>query len=105
MVIENNINPEQARQQLIAAFPAKVARKRAKAIVINNTAGAVPEIAANTRTTPGIIYHARLHLRRLQRGDHGPDSRHVSEHGTHRLGFYSWLTRRNQTDSGVMTTI
>jgi nitrogenase molybdenum-iron protein alpha chain len=55
MVSDAKINPEEVKQQLVAAFPAKVARKRTKAIVINAGQEEVPEIAANTRTVPGLI--------------------------------------------------
>ncbi len=52
---EQVINPNQVKEELIAAFPAKVARKRSRAIVVNTGEPAAPEIAANTRTVPGII--------------------------------------------------
>ena len=52
-----DINAEEVKKELLEKYPTKVARKRAKQIVINrvNPDGAVPEIQSNVRTTPGLI--------------------------------------------------
>ena len=51
------IDPEKVREELLKKYPAKVARKRAKQIIINKVdAGEqVPEVLANARTVPGIL--------------------------------------------------
>ena len=45
------------KQAILKKYPAKVARKRAKQIIVNNPddGNQVPEIMANTRTIPGIL--------------------------------------------------
>jgi len=47
-------NPHTTKSELLKAYPAKTARKRADQIVVNEhrAGGAVPEIRANVRTTP-----------------------------------------------------
>ena len=47
----------EVKQELLAAYPSKLARKRDKQIILNQVAAQdeVPEIQANTRTAPGII--------------------------------------------------
>ena len=47
-------DPSQVREELIQKYPAKVAKKRAKSIVINDPE-IIPEVQANVRTVPGII--------------------------------------------------
>ncbi|MFZ3253871.1 MAG: hypothetical protein WA133_06290, partial [Syntrophales bacterium] len=48
--------PAEVKAELLAKYPAKVARKRAKQIMINEALeNTTPEITANVRTTPGII--------------------------------------------------
>src|SRR5208337_908450 len=51
------IDPNVVKQELLARYPTKVARKRAKQIVINKVSDdqSVPEIGSNTRAVPGII--------------------------------------------------
>ncbi len=52
------IDPNAVKRELLEKYPTKVARKRAKQIVINKVEGEdleVPEIGANARTIPGII--------------------------------------------------
>ena len=53
---ELNISVE-VKKELLDKYPAKVARKRAKQIVINKVGedSEVPEIQSNVRTIPGII--------------------------------------------------
>ncbi len=52
-----DINAEEVKKELISKYPTKVARKRAKQIVVNEVGpdSCVPEIASNVRTIPGII--------------------------------------------------
>ena len=49
--------PSDIKEELLAKYPPKVARKRAKQIMINEAteSEAPPEILANVRTIPGII--------------------------------------------------
>src|SRR5208337_2038643 len=91
------IDPNAVKKELIAAYPTKVARKRAKQIVINKE-GEVPEIAANTRAIPGIITQRGCAYAGCKGVVLGPTRDFVNlTHGPIGCGFYSWLTRRNQT--------
>jgi nitrogenase molybdenum-iron protein alpha chain len=93
----DTIDPNAVKKQLIAAYPTKVARKRAKQIVINKE-GEVPEIAANTRAIPGIITQRGCAYAGCKGVVLGPTRDFVNlTHGPIGCGFYSWLTRRNQT--------
>ena len=93
----NAIDPDAVRKELIAAYPTKVARKRAKQIVINKE-GEAPEIAANTRAIPGIITQRGCAYAGCKGVVLGPTRDFVNlTHGPIGCGFYSWLTRRNQT--------
>ena len=88
------------KQELLRKVPTKVARKRAKQIVINQVAedGAAPEIGANTRTIPGIITQRGCTYAGCKGVILGPTRDIVNiTHGPIGCGFYSWLTRRNQT--------
>ena len=49
-------DPADVKAELLKKYPPKVARKRAKQIMINEALeNDTPEITANVRTTPGII--------------------------------------------------
>ena len=52
-----DIQAEEVKKELLGKYPTKVARKRAKQIVVNQDEPdrPVPEIQANVRTIPGII--------------------------------------------------
>ena len=93
-------DPSRVREELLAKYPPKVARKRAGQIVVNDVGpdGAVPEIKANTRTTPGIITQRGCTYAGCKGVVLGPTRDIVNiTHGPIGCGFYSWLTRRNQT--------
>jgi nitrogenase molybdenum-iron protein alpha chain len=94
------IKPEEAAQELIADYPAKVARKRSKQIVINEVGleEQVPEVMANVRTIPGIITMRGCSYAGCKGVVLGP-TRDILQitHGPIGCGFYSWATRRNQT--------
>jgi nitrogenase molybdenum-iron protein alpha chain len=95
-----DIDPEEVKQELLAKYPVKVARKRAKQIVINKIGecGEVPEIASNARTIPGIITQRGCTYAGCKGVVLGPTRDIVNiTHGPIGCGFYSWLTRRNQT--------
>ncbi len=49
-------DPHNIKEKLLEKYPPKVARKRAKQIMINEALqNTTPEIVANVRTIPGII--------------------------------------------------
>ena len=95
------LDPEKVKLELIAKYPTKVARKRAKQIVINKVGetGDVPEIQSNVRTTPGLIGQRGCCYAGCKGVVLGPTRDIVNiTHGPIGCGYYSWLTRRNQTD-------
>ena len=95
-----NIDPNEVKQKLLTGAPTKVARKRAKQIIVNKVAEGqeVPEIGANTRTIPGIITQRGCAYAGCKGVILGPTRDIVNiTHGPIGCGFYSWLTRRNQT--------
>jgi nitrogenase molybdenum-iron protein alpha chain len=96
---ETRPNPEDFKEEILQKYPAKVARKRAKQFVLNEkTDDGVPEIAANVRTTPGIITQRGCTYAGCKGVVLGPTRDIVNiTHGPIGCGVYSWLTRRNQT--------
>lgn len=95
-----DIDAEAVKKELLEKYPTKVARKRAKQIVINeiDPEGAVPEIQSNVRTTPGLIGQRGCTYAGCKGVVLGPTRDIVNiTHGPIGCGFYSWLTRRNQT--------
>jgi nitrogenase molybdenum-iron protein alpha chain len=88
------------RNEVISKYPAKLAKKRGKQIVINRVddGDKVPEVLANTRTTPGIMTMRGCSYAGCKGVVLGP-TRDILQitHGPIGCGFYSWLTRRNQT--------
>ena len=100
MSIDSSINPAEVRQELIKSYPPKVARKRSQQILVNEVGDeqVVPEILANVRTTPGIITQRGCTYAGCKGVVLGPTRDIVNiTHGPIGCGFYSWLTRRNQT--------
>lgn len=98
---EEIISPGEAKKELLADYPVKVARKRAKQIVVNTKGedGRVPEISSNVRTTPGIITQRGCCYAGCKGVVLGPTRDIINiTHGPVGCGFYSWLTRRNQTN-------
>jgi nitrogenase molybdenum-iron protein alpha chain len=99
---ENTMGPDahKIKDELLAAYPTKVARKRAEQIVVNEhrADGSVPEIKANVRTAPGAITQRGCAYAGCKGVVIGPTRDILSiTHGPIGCGFYSWLTRRNQT--------
>ena len=95
-----DLNAEEMKKELLSKYPTKVARKRAKQIVVNQVApdSCVPEIASNIRTIPGIITQRGCTYAGCKGVVLGPTRDIVNiTHGPIGCGFYSWLTRRNQT--------
>ncbi|HCL57246.1 MAG TPA: nitrogenase molybdenum-iron protein alpha chain, partial [Spirochaetia bacterium] len=95
----SGINPIESKEELIKIYPAKVARKRAKHITVyDREEGDPPEIEANVRTVPGIITQRGCSYAGCKGVVLGPTRDIVNiTHGPIGCGFYSWLTRRNQT--------
>ncbi len=98
---DSGTDPQAVKQDLLSPYPVKVERKRAKQILVNTLTadGTVPEIQANVRTTPGIITQRGCTYAGCKGVVLGPTRDIINiTHGPVGCGFYSWLTRRNQTD-------
>ncbi|WP_319776922.1 nitrogenase molybdenum-iron protein alpha chain [Maridesulfovibrio sp.] len=96
-------DPADIKEELLKKYPPKVARKRAKQIMINEATESEtpPEIVANVRTIPGIITMRGCTYAGCKGVIMGPTRDIVNiTHGPIGCGFYSWLTRRNQTSAG-----
>jgi len=95
-----DINAEAVKQELLEQYPTKVARKRIKQIVVNQVEPdlTVPEIQSNVRTVPGLISQRGCTYAGCKGVVLGPTRDILNlTHGPIGCGFYSWLTRRNQT--------
>jgi nitrogenase molybdenum-iron protein alpha chain len=96
----SNISAESIKESILKRYPAKVARKRGKQIIVNRVENGdqVPEIMANSRTIPGILTMRGCAYAGCKGVVLGP-TRDILQitHGPIGCGFYSWLTRRNQT--------
>jgi nitrogenase molybdenum-iron protein alpha chain len=89
--------PDEVKHLLLKDLPPKVARKRAASMLVNDPA-APPEIQANVRTIPGIITQRGCTYAGCKGVVLGPTRDILNlTHGPIGCGFYSWLTRRNQT--------
>jgi len=106
LAADEPVNAETIREDLLQVYPKKARRKREKQIIVNRKtpedgATVVPEIAANSRTLPGIITQRGCSYAGCKGVILGPTRDIVNiTHGPIGCGFYSWLTRRNQTDAG-----
>jgi nitrogenase molybdenum-iron protein alpha chain len=91
---------EEFKEEVLEKYPPKIAKKRSKQIIINKVENTdeVPVIQANTRTIPGIITMRGCAYAGCKGVVLGP-TRDILQitHGPIGCGFYSWLTRRNQT--------
>lgn len=94
--------PADVKAALLEKYPPKVARKRAKQIMINEARqNETPELTANVRTIPGIITMRGCTYAGCKGVIMGPTRDIVNlVHGPIGCSFYAWLTRRNQTDAG-----
>jgi nitrogenase molybdenum-iron protein alpha chain len=91
---------DQVKDELVQGYPTKVARKRAKQVLVNrlNADGLPQEMQSNVRTVPGIITQRGCTYAGCKGVVLGPTRDIVNiTHGPIGCGFYSWLTRRNQT--------
>jgi nitrogenase molybdenum-iron protein alpha chain len=95
-----NETMEEVKREILSDYPTKLARRREKQIVVNakNENGSPPEILANTRTLPGVITQRGCTYAGCKGVVVGP-TRDILQitHGPIGCGFYSWLTRRNQS--------
>ena len=90
-------DPAAMLADMLKSYPPKVARKRSKSMVVNDPE-VIPEIQANVRTIPGIITQRGCCYAGCKGVVLGPTRDIVNiTHGPIGCGFYSWLTRRNQT--------
>ncbi len=92
------------REEMLKAYPPKTRKKRAKQIMAN-VPDAPPEIAANTRTVPGIMTQRGCTYAGCRGVVMGPiyDLLQIT-HGPIGCGFYAWMSRRNLAkpkDGGV----
>jgi nitrogenase molybdenum-iron protein alpha chain len=95
-----SISAEEVRAEILKAYPTKVARKRATQFLVNekDPETVVGQIAANVRTIPGIISQRGCTYAGCKGVVLGPTRDIINiTHGPIGCGFYSWLTRRNQT--------
>jgi nitrogenase molybdenum-iron protein alpha chain len=85
------------KELILKKYPPKIAKKREKSIVANDPALAKP-IQANVRTVPGIITQRGCTYAGCKGVVLGPTRDIINiTHGPIGCGYYSWLTRRNQT--------
>lgn len=94
------IDPRKIKDELVEIYPKKLAKKRAEQIVVteHRADSTVPEIKANVRSSPGIITQRGCTYAGCKGVVIGPSRDILSiTHGPIGCGFYSWLTRRNQT--------
>ncbi|MFZ5587126.1 MAG: nitrogenase molybdenum-iron protein alpha chain [Thermodesulfobacteriota bacterium] len=96
-------NPAEVKEEMLRKYPPKTGRKRAKQVLIAEAlAEGAPEIMANVRTIPGIITMRGCTYAGCKGVIMGPTRDIVNiTHGPIGCGFYSWLTRRNQTDASA----
>ncbi|MDR2674654.1 MAG: nitrogenase molybdenum-iron protein alpha chain [Opitutaceae bacterium] len=89
------IDPAAAREEMLKIYPDKTKKKRAKQFLLNDPENP-PQIAANTRTIPGIITQRGCTYAGCRGVVIGPmhDVLHIT-HGPIGCSFYSWQTRRN----------
>jgi len=93
-------NVETVKGDILEKYPTKVARKRNKSIVINEPEEEL-QIQSNVRTVPGIITQRGCCYAGCKGVVLGPTRDIINlTHGPIGCGFYSWLTRRNQTRPG-----
>jgi nitrogenase molybdenum-iron protein alpha chain len=99
-MIEQRPDAETAKQELVSLYPAKLAKKRATQVVVNDVpeSGIVPEILVNSRTAPGIISQRGCTYAGCKGVIMGPTRDIINiVHGPIGCSFYAWLTRRNMT--------
>jgi nitrogenase molybdenum-iron protein alpha chain len=88
-------DPEAVREEMLKIYPPKTRKKRSKQILLNEPE-APPEIAANSRTIPGIITQRGCTYAGCRGVVMGPiyDLLQITR-GPIGCGYYAWMTRRN----------
>jgi nitrogenase molybdenum-iron protein alpha chain len=101
---EQPVTADTIREEMLKVYPKKTKRKREKQVVVNEKqvtdegTPLLPVVAANTRTAPGIITQRGCCYAGCKGVILGPTRDIVNiTHGPIGCGYYSWLTRRNQT--------
>ncbi|MDO9040126.1 MAG: nitrogenase component 1, partial [Bacteroidota bacterium] len=90
-------DPSELREEILKKYPIKIAKKRAKGMVINDPSSE-QEVMANVRTIPGIITQRGCTYAGCKGVVLGPTRDIINlVHGPIGCSFYAWLTRRNQT--------
>jgi nitrogenase molybdenum-iron protein alpha chain len=93
-------DPSKLKEEILAKYPPKIARKRSASMVINDPK-LDQEIQSNVRTIPGIITQRGCTYAGCKGVVLGPTRDIVNlVHGPIGCSFYAWLTRRNQTNPG-----
>ena len=93
-------DPGVIKEDILKKYPSKVAKKRNKSMVISDPA-VDQEIQSNVRTIPGIITQRGCAYAGCKGVVLGPTRDIINiTHGPIGCGYYSWLTRRNQTRPG-----
>ena len=91
-------DPSKLKEEILKKYPRKVAKKRAKSMVINDPE-TDQEILSNVRTIPGIITQRGCTYAGCKGVVLGPTRDIINlVHGPIGCSFYAWLTRRNQTN-------
>ncbi len=91
------LEAQELKEDILSKYPSKIAKKRSKSIVVNKPEEE-KEIQANVRTIPGIITQRGCTYAGCKGVVLGPTRDVVNlTHGPIGCGYYSWLTRRNQT--------
>jgi nitrogenase molybdenum-iron protein alpha chain len=91
-------DPSELKEEILKKYPRKVAKKRARSMVINEPEAGTKEILANVRTVPGIITQRGCTYAGCKGVVLGPTRDIINlVHGPIGCSFYAWLTRRNQT--------
>jgi nitrogenase molybdenum-iron protein alpha chain len=95
--IKETLNMDNFKEEILDLYPKKVGKKRGKSIVLSDPDD-IPEIQANVRTVPGIITQRGCTYAGCKGVVLGPTRDIINiTHGPIGCGYYSWLTRRNQT--------
>lgn len=90
-------DPSALKMEILSKYPAKVAKKREKQLIINDPEQE-QQIQANVRTIPGIISQRGCTYAGCKGVVLGPTRDIINlVHGPIGCSFYAWLTRRNQT--------
>jgi len=90
-------DPSELKKEILSKYPAKVAKKREKQLLINDPEQE-QQIQANVRTVPGIISQRGCTYAGCKGVVLGPTRDIINlVHGPIGCSFYAWLTRRNQT--------